>query len=149
MPVNEKSKFEPKEKKFSVFTESWVFKQKTLGNLHFSNKLNFFSLNLNFYFLHEATQSDHIRWLYKFEQCKNFLVVLGVVDMCHLLLNIKDFSSKPIFDLLQTLAVCNSAVKQCQGKYLGVWLLVALRLILRLTHYTACSTFFQDINSMG
>ena len=39
-------------------------------------------------------------------------------------------STKPIFDLLQTLAVCNSAVKQCQGKYLGVWLLVALRLIL-------------------
>ena len=60
-----------------------------------------------------------------------------------------NFLSKPIFDLLQTLAVCNSAVKQCQGKYLGVWLLVALRLILRLTHYTACSTFFQDINSMG
>ena len=43
-----------------------------------------------------------------------------------LFLNIKDISSKPIFDLLQTLAVCNSAVKQCQGKYLGVWLLVAL-----------------------
>ena len=78
----------------------------------------------------------------------NFLVALGVVDMCHLLLNIKDFSSKPIFDLLQTLAVCNSAVKQCQGKYLGVWLLVALRLILVRTN-TACSTFFQDINSMG
>ena len=38
--------------------------------------------------------------------------------------------TKPIFDLLKTLAVCNSAVKQCQGKYLGVWLLVALCLIL-------------------
>ena len=59
-----------------------------------------------------------------------------------------NFLSKPIFDLLQTLAVCNSAVKQCQGKYLGVWLLVALRLTLVRTN-TACSTFFQDINSMG
>ena len=36
-------------------------------------------------FLREATQGDDIRLLYQFEQC-TFLVLKGIVDMCHLLL---------------------------------------------------------------
>ena len=44
--------------------------------------MNFFSSNSNFDFLREATQNDHIIFLYKFE---NF-VVLGAVYMRQLLL---------------------------------------------------------------
>ena len=37
-------------------------------------------------FLRKTTQNDHNRLLYKFEMIKKNLVVLGVVDMCQLLL---------------------------------------------------------------
>ena len=54
-------------------------------------------------FLREATQNDHNRLLYKFENDQKKLVVLGVVDMCQLLLN----SWETIFDFISLITKGN------------------------------------------
>ena len=80
MPREEKLKFELEEKKFS-----------SLLKVEFSYRLiprtnwTFFPQVQILIFLHEATQSDHCISL---NSVQNVLVVLGVVDMCHLLLRI-------------------------------------------------------------
>ena len=57
-----------------------------LENSTFNTKMNsFLSSGSILIFLLEATQGDHIRL--KLEMCTKNLVLLGVVDKCHLLLN--------------------------------------------------------------
>ena len=52
---------------------------KLQGFSIFSNKLNFFSWVQVSIFLRKATQNDHIRWLYQFEQCTK---IFGCVGSC-------------------------------------------------------------------
>ena len=93
MPHEEKLNVEFEEKKFSLsITESWVFKPEMSKTSLFSNKLIFFPQVQILIFLHEATQNDHIRLLYRFENSQKKLVLLEVVDMRQLLLN-----ERPLF----------------------------------------------------
>ena len=59
-----------------------------LENTTVSYKLIFFPQVQNLIFHRKATQNDHIRLLYKFENDQKKFVVLEVVDMRQLLLNI-------------------------------------------------------------
>ena len=69
----EKSKFECKEKKFSLLLKREVCRRFCLENATFSNKLNFFPQVQISIFLREATLNDHNRLLHKFEiEQKNF-----------------------------------------------------------------------------
>ena len=79
MSCKEKSKFEFEEKKFSLLLKREVCRHFCLENATFSNKLNFFPQIQILIFLHETTQSDHIRLLYKFE---NGQKKFGCVGSC-------------------------------------------------------------------
>ena len=76
------------EKKFSLLLKTPENVGLWPENSTFSTKLNFFSSDSNFDF----SSRGNSKWPYVLDCCislnsvQNFLVVLGVVDMCHLLL---------------------------------------------------------------
>jgi hypothetical protein len=74
LSCEEKSKFEPEEKKFSLVLKVEFSSRKPPEHSTFSTKLTFFFPRVQvLIFLCKATQGDHIRLLYKFEMCaKNF-----------------------------------------------------------------------------
>ena len=101
----EKSKFEFEEKKFSIVLKMEVCGLKTQQISIFSTILNFFSSNSNFDFSSPDNSGDPRRLLYQFEPEHFFLVVLGVVDMCHDLLNTSNkviWPEKKIMDGLKS-----------------------------------------------
>ena len=67
MPREEKLKFEFEEKKFTLLLKREVWGYFWLENATFSNKLKFLPQVQISIFLHKATQNDHIRLLYTFE----------------------------------------------------------------------------------
>ena len=79
LPREEKSKFELEEKKFSLVQKMEVCDLKTQQISIFGTKSNFFPRIQILIFLREATQNDHIRLLYKFE---NDQKQLGCVGSC-------------------------------------------------------------------
>ena len=59
LPGDKRSKFEPKEKKFSLVLKMEVCDLKTQQICIFSTKLNFFPSSSNLTFLRQATQGDY------------------------------------------------------------------------------------------
>ena len=74
----------PRKKKFSLLQKVELSCHKIWEISIFSNKLNFFLSGSNLFFARQlrVTILDHCISL---NSVHNFLVVLGVVDMCHLL----------------------------------------------------------------
>ena len=66
-PVKKNPKLEFEGTKFSLLLKVEFSRQKRLQTFLISNKLNFFPRIQILIFLHEATQNDHNRLLYKFE----------------------------------------------------------------------------------
>ena len=76
-----------RKKKFSLVLKIYkVCVLKTQQISIFSTTLNIFPQIQILIFLRQAIQGDNIRQLISLNNVQKFLVVLGVVDMCHLLL---------------------------------------------------------------
>ena len=88
-------------------------------------------------FLPEAIQSDHIRLLYQFNSAQNFLVVLGVVDMCHLLLN----GVKQFLEVVEILSCRKEFTPFCMRIYRIGFMISSYCLI----HFTFTHKFIKNI----